>query len=263
MLYILSTIMFITDWAFVCHAFIKHSYNVSTMLSALMDNGPQWRSHALIDGITGSTSTLLVDITIIWCCWMFYDCQWQIVLLPITCAIAATVMKIMQIHNDFLHSTDNISNIKVFGPNINWSLIYALLSLATNLTCTLLIVYKIIHSAPRLFLFQIQRIISALIESSMIYTLALIMYLALAGRNMMAGGYTEIIAVYMRNIAPTFLVLHVETSPTSSSGDEESTDSRPLSDITFQPMGENSTGSDNSSDQSFSESHRIGTIESV
>ncbi|SJL15539.1 uncharacterized protein ARMOST_19040 [Armillaria ostoyae] len=258
MLYVLATISFAIDWAFVCHAFIEYNYNYYSLYTALVDHGPWWRAYYLIGGITGGINTLLVDITIIWRCWVLWNYQWQIVLLPIICAIAATIMKTMQILHAFPNSMDNISKSKGFLQNIDWSLVYALLVLATNLMCTLFIVYQIVHFAQRLFLFR--SIISALIESSMIYTLALIVYLSLVGRNIIEAYYADVVVGYIRIIAPTLLVLRVAARPTSSSSDEESTDSRPLSDINFQPMGQSSTGSDNSSDQSFLGSH---TTESV
>ncbi len=70
----------------------------------------------------------------------------------------------------------------------------------------------------------------------------------------MSCSLADCFLIMWQSIAPTLLVLHVAARPTSSSSDEESTDSRPLSDINFQPIGESSTGSDNLSDQSFSES---------
>ncbi len=105
-------------------------------------------------------------------------------------------MKTMQILSDFHHFSDDIGKTSVFDQNIDWSLIYALLMLATNFICTLLIVYRIVRSTQRLFLFR--SIISALIESSAIYTLALIVYLVLVGRNTMAGDYADIVGAYIR-----------------------------------------------------------------
>ncbi|KAK0244878.1 hypothetical protein EDD85DRAFT_946197 [Armillaria nabsnona] len=215
MLYMIATISFVIDWAFVSRAFIKYGDNYYSIFSALMDDGPWLRAWYLIGGIAGGSTTLLVDVTIIWRCWELWDRQWKIVLLPIICTITATIMKTMQILSGFLDSTADISKNGDFEQNIDWSLIYALLSLATNLICTLLIVYQIIRLAYRLFLFQ--NIISALIESCTIYTLVLIVYLTLVGMNLVAAYYADIVAAYIRDIAPTLLVLRVAASPTSSS----------------------------------------------
>ncbi len=107
MLYIFSTIMFMMDWAFMCRAFIEYGYNYCSLYIALLGKGRWWRICSLINGITSGMSTLLIDVTIvhqpiwscqlrttdilqIWCCWVLWDYQWQIVLLPIICAIATS-----------------------------------------------------------------------------------------------------------------------------------------------------------------------------
>ncbi|PBK61730.1 hypothetical protein ARMSODRAFT_1025456 [Armillaria solidipes] len=196
MLYVLRMISLVIDWAFVCRAFIEYGYNYYSLYVALVYMGPWWKAYQLIDDIIGGISTLLVDVTIIWRCWVLWDCQWRVVSLPIICAIAATIMKTMQIFSGIVTERGNIAQTNGFVQNIDWSLIYALLTLATNLICTLLIVYQIIRFAQRLFLFR--SIISALIESSAIYTLTLIVYLALTGRNILAAYYADIVAAYIR-----------------------------------------------------------------
>ncbi len=105
-------------------------------------------------------------------------------------------MKTLQILSNFLDSTDDISENGGFARHIDWTLIYALLMLTTNLLCTLLIVYQIVRFTRRLFRFQ--SVISALIQSSGIYTLALIVYLSLVGRNMMAAFYADVVTAYIR-----------------------------------------------------------------
>ncbi|PBK62556.1 hypothetical protein ARMSODRAFT_1024756 [Armillaria solidipes] len=98
------------------------------------------------------------------------------------------------------------------------------------------------------------------VVATAIETVALIVYLILVGRNMTAAYYADIIAAYMKAIAPTFLVLRVAVRSTSSFSDEESTNSGPLSDINFGPTGENNS-SLNSSDQSVSGSRGTNTTE--
>ncbi|SJL18782.1 uncharacterized protein ARMOST_22382 [Armillaria ostoyae] len=239
MLYVLRTILLAMDWEFERCIFIEYGENYSTRFTELMDDGPWGRAYCLVNGITGGTSTLLVDVTIIWHCWVLWDHQWRIVLLPIICAIAGTIMKTMQILSYFPNSTDDISNtggsVHYF---IDWVSIYALLTLVTTLMCTVLIVYRIIRFAHRLLVFR--GILSALIESSTIYMLALIVYLVLVGRNMIAVYYTDIIASYVKAIALTLLVLRVVARSNSGSSNEEHNASRDLSVICFQRMDENS-----------------------
>ncbi|PBK96188.1 hypothetical protein ARMGADRAFT_1028382 [Armillaria gallica] len=190
---------------------------------------------------------------VIWCrygvagCSSLWDCQWQVVLIPTMCLVAATGMKAMQMFSG-IHVLSDISKGALFVTEIDWSLI-----------STLLIVYRIVRFARRLSLFR--HIISALIESAMIYTLVLIVYLVLVGGNMMVAYYAEVVAAYVRAIAPTLLALRVAAGSTSISSDEESNTSGNISDINFKPMGENS--SSDASDESFSGSYGTRTTESV
>ena len=104
-------------------------------------------------------------------------------------------MKAMQIFSDF-QGVSEVSKNGLYAAEIDWPLIYAVLSLTTTLMCTILILYRIVRFACSLLLFR--RIISALIESVMLYTLMLIMYLALVGRNIMAAYYADTVAAYAR-----------------------------------------------------------------
>ncbi|PBK62564.1 hypothetical protein ARMSODRAFT_1024763 [Armillaria solidipes] len=240
MLYVLRMIAFVMEWTFECRMFIEYGYNYYSVFTAQTNDGLWLRAYYFIDGITGGISTILVDITIIWHCWVLWDCQWQVVLIPTMCLMAATVMKAMQLFSD-IHDFTNLSKGAFSAMEIDWSLIYIVFNLTPTLMCTLLIVYRI---------------------SAMIYTLALIVYLALVGRNMLAASYADVVAAYVMAITPTLLALHVAAGSTSISSDEESNTSGNISDIHFGPMGENSSSS-NLSDKSFSGSHGTRTAESV
>ncbi len=106
-LYILLTIPFGIDWALLYCAFIEHGYNYYTILVALVSSGSLVTRCNLVISITGSVSTLLVDITIvghlidscryakphnlqIWRCWVLWDRQWRVILVSIVCATAGT-----------------------------------------------------------------------------------------------------------------------------------------------------------------------------
>ncbi|KAK0222365.1 hypothetical protein IW262DRAFT_1460688 [Armillaria fumosa] len=250
-LYMLSTILFTIDWAFERRAFIEHSNNYYSVFTALVDNhSPLWRADFLWGGITSGISTILVDIIIIWRCWTVWDRQWRVVSLAILCVIVGTAMKTMQIINEFNIPAKDISGAAIF-PDIDWPLVYILMMLAPTLMCTILIVYRIICVAQKVFLFR--DIIAALIESAGVYTLALIIDLAMTVANINAVNYLVYIVAYIKVIAPTLLMLHVASLRSDSGTDgEESTNSRPLSDINFRPMWDN-TSSENSSDQSASQ----------
>ncbi|KAK0460271.1 uncharacterized protein EV420DRAFT_1673477 [Desarmillaria tabescens] len=204
MLYVLSTISFTTNWVSGHHAFIEYSDNYFQVFAVLQGFGPWWRVNYLVDGVMGGVSTLLVDIVIVWRCWTLWDHQWRVVLIPMICTIAGTVMKTMQIFSLFHNFTHDISKTVHLVADVNWSLIYILLTLTTTLMCTILITYRILRNTPRMT--ASRNIVEMLIESSAMYSLSLIIYLALVSKNSQSGYYADMIAAYVKVIAPTLLV---------------------------------------------------------
>ncbi|PBK62560.1 hypothetical protein ARMSODRAFT_1024760 [Armillaria solidipes] len=214
MLYVLPTIPFGINLAFVRRAFIEHGDNYYSVFSAFVDFCPLHTAYLLANGITGGISVLLVDITIIWRCWVLWDRQWRVILVPMGCVVVGTVMKILQTLSNIHKFTDDTSKTGAFAAEIDWTLIYVLLTLATTLLSTLLIIYRIVWHAPELS--AARKIIEMLIESCAVYSLSLIIYLALVSRNLESAYYADIIAVYVRPIAPTLLVGRVSAHANTS-----------------------------------------------
>ncbi|KAK0244819.1 hypothetical protein EDD85DRAFT_946116 [Armillaria nabsnona] len=116
-------------------------------------------------------------------------------------------MKPMQILSAVRNFTHDLSGDASFEPDIDWSLIYAFLTLATTLMCALLIVYRIVRHAPGMS--ASRKIVEMLIESCAMYSVSLIIYLALVLKNSEFSYHADIIAAYVRAIAPTLLVRRV------------------------------------------------------
>ncbi len=104
-------------------------------------------------------------------------------------------MKMMEIFGIFGTVPHNISK-QGYLAEIDWSLIYVSLTLATTLVCTLLIMYPILRRARGMN--ASPKIIEMLIESSAMYSLSLIVYLALLSKNLDPGYYAAIIAAYVK-----------------------------------------------------------------
>ncbi len=105
-------------------------------------------------------------------------------------------MKVMEIFSIFSNFPDNITRQGYASAEIDWSLIYVSLTLTTTLTCTLLIMYRILRRASGMN--ASRKIIEMLIESSAMYSLSLIIYLAFLSKNLKAGYYANIIAPYVK-----------------------------------------------------------------
>ncbi len=83
-----------------------------------------------------------------------------------------------------------------FAADINWTLIYLSLTLVITIICTVVIVYRIIQHSPGIS--SSRKIIGMLIESSAMYSLSLIVYLALVSRNSESSYYADIIMAYTK-----------------------------------------------------------------
>ncbi|KAK0492339.1 hypothetical protein EDD18DRAFT_1109086 [Armillaria luteobubalina] len=217
-LFVLTTIAFGVDWAYQRRAFIQNGTNFFTVFFALQAISPWWRVSQLVIGISGGLSTFIVDITIIWRCWVFWGRRWLIVVIPSLCAIAGTVAKSLQIRSTFINTTSDIGNTGGFAAQIDWALIYLSLTLATTLLCTLLIVYRIVRLASGVSSYG--KIVEIVIESSAMYSLTLIVYLALVARNLDSAYYADIIMAYIKVIAPTLLVGRVAAGSNSNLGSQ-------------------------------------------
>ncbi|KAK0460262.1 uncharacterized protein EV420DRAFT_1673457 [Desarmillaria tabescens] len=217
-LYLLTTIAFGVDWTYQRRAFIQNGDNFFSVFVALQSywavvenvptRGRYWRGNVHV----------IVDITIIWRCWVFWGRRWCIIIVPALCAVAGTVAKSMQIRSVFINTTNNIGETGGFAAEINWPLIYISLTLATTLLCTLLIVYRIVRLAFGVSSYG--KIVEIVIESSAIYSLALIVYLALVARNLESSYYADIIMAYVKVIAPTLLVGRVAAGSNSNSNSQ-------------------------------------------
>ncbi|KAK0244799.1 hypothetical protein EDD85DRAFT_1018384 [Armillaria nabsnona] len=214
-LYVLTTVAFGVDWAYQRRAFIENGVNFFTVFSALQAISPWWRASQLLIGISGGLNTFIVDITIIWRCWVLWGRRWLIILIPGLCAIAGTISKSMQIRSTFINTTRDIGNTGGFAADINWTLIYISLTLATTLLCTLLIVYRIFRLASGVSSYG--KVVEIVIESSAMYSLTLIVYLALVARNLESSYYADMIMAYIKVIAPTLLIGRVAASSNSNS----------------------------------------------
>ncbi|SJL17113.1 uncharacterized protein ARMOST_20655 [Armillaria ostoyae] len=213
-LYILSTVPFGINLAFECRTFIEHGMNYYSVFMALVDFSPWWRAYFLTNGIPGGISMLLVDTTTIWRCWILWDRQWQVIVVPMVCTAVGAAIKVVQTLS-FVHKfTDDISKTGAFAAEIDWTLIYVLLTLATTLLSTLLIIYHIVRHAPRMT--ASRKIIEMLIESCAMYSLSLIIYLVLVSRNLESPYYADIIAMYVWPIAPMLLVTRISAHATAS-----------------------------------------------
>ncbi|SJK98317.1 uncharacterized protein ARMOST_01582 [Armillaria ostoyae] len=196
LLHALTSINFAAKWSYIRSSFIENG----SFWIVLLRLTSMAQAASLKQGIAASMSTILTDLYMIWCCWMVWGRRWIVVLLPIISLISATVSKIIQVYHDYFDTPKGV-----------FPALYISFTLATTLWCTLLIVYRILTIAgvrhavegrPRLY----RRFIEVLVESSALYTISLIPFLAFTIRNNFGLYYFDAIAAITKGIAPTLLV---------------------------------------------------------
>ncbi|KAK0220009.1 hypothetical protein IW262DRAFT_1461173 [Armillaria fumosa] len=227
LLHALITIDFAVSWSYLGSAFIENGSSFWTVYMKLTLTA---QATYLETGIAASMSTIVADLYIIWCCWMVWGRRWLAVLLPILSLISATVSKTIEVYHEYFNT-----HVGIF------SLLYVSFILATTLWCTLLIIYRILTVAGlkprgangRLKVYQ--HFLEVLVQSSALYSISLIAYLALAICNTSGLLYLDVIAGIAKGIAPTVLIGRAAAGHTRPQDDY---DGSTVSSLHFQPASE-------------------------
>ncbi|PBK79899.1 hypothetical protein ARMGADRAFT_1172171 [Armillaria gallica] len=182
----------------------------------------------------------------IWCCWIVGGRRWPVVLLPILSLISA-IGKVSTSSTLLVYPTFYLVS-KVFevyheyftAPHANvCQILYISFVLATTLSCTLLIIYRILTvtvarrgAEGRLRVFH--HFIEVLVESSALYSICLILDLAFTIRDDSWGEfYSDVIATIAKGIAPTLIVGRVAAGHTRPNDDSDC-DEIAISTLCFQ-----------------------------
>ncbi|KAK0209250.1 hypothetical protein DFS33DRAFT_1272286 [Desarmillaria ectypa] len=198
-LYIVSIISLAFDWS--CHhaMFVNNGQNLWTKY--LFITTPHLPLMVGIGG-TGAICTILADSIMIWRCWMVWGQRWPVVLLPSLLLVSAIVFKIIGVYKTYTNA------------NVNYTLdfeLYSSFSLGATLLCTLLIVYRIVTVARAGAeagggLRAYRHIIEVLVESSALYSISLILYVAFNAHDEPVFYFFDLLASIARGVAPTLLV---------------------------------------------------------
>ncbi len=80
--------------------------------------------------------------------------------------------------------------------------------MATTIICTLLIIYRIVTVTGRMGIRSYRGVIEIIVESALIYSVSLLVYVVLVARESSGGPYADVIASAAR-VGPLFLVFSV------------------------------------------------------
>ncbi|PBK96997.1 hypothetical protein ARMGADRAFT_1077116 [Armillaria gallica] len=185
-LYILAVIDFAFNWSFTRTAFITDGQNFWSIFIAMFGATSSRAPDYLVSSITGLISTVLADTALIWRCWIVWGRRWVIVLIPILCTITSATIKSIQIYHGLQDMVDSVSqdcagNVNRFHDHLHRNE-YA--------------------SGIRTYRGSIE----VVVESAALFSVSLIIYVALVAHNSIADDYLDVIAAAFRGIAPTLIV---------------------------------------------------------
>ncbi|KAK0192544.1 hypothetical protein F5146DRAFT_1040409 [Armillaria mellea] len=194
-LHALITISFAANWSYIHTAFIDNGKSFWTVYLT-----PSGVAVSFETGIAASASTILADLFMIWWCWMVWGRRRLVVLLPILTLVSATAARIIQIYLDHFKK-----------PSEVFITLYTSSTFATTLWCTSLIICRILtvvrvkrRADGRLRLYR--HFLEVLVESSALYSISLIVYLAFTIQENLGLFYLDVISTITKGVAPTLLV---------------------------------------------------------
>ncbi|KAK0194506.1 hypothetical protein F5146DRAFT_439460 [Armillaria mellea] len=197
---VLATVDFALQWSYIRIIYIKHGERFA--IEYLMYSSPDRVEIGI--SIISIISTVLVDLSMIWRCWMVLGKRWPIVVLPILSLISGTVSRIIMTYEQCTNPEP-----KAFIDLL--LILYQVFILATILWCTLLIIFRILSigranggSGGPTTVYH--RVIETLIESSALYAIFVLLNIVLVACNNAANNYMEAVASIARGAAPTLLI---------------------------------------------------------
>ncbi|KAK0501039.1 hypothetical protein EDD18DRAFT_1102001 [Armillaria luteobubalina] len=200
LLYIATTIDFALTLSYVPTVFVDHG---QTMWTKYMSYQTPGMGITIGATSTGAICTILADSTMVWRYWIVWGQRWEIVLLPVLLLVSDIVLKIITMSRHYTPPDGYVLGY----------VLYSSFTLASTLWCTLSIIYRIVTVARAGEagggLNAYRHVIEVLVESSALYSISLILFVAFYARNDATMYYFDVLSAITRGIAPTLVVGHV------------------------------------------------------
>ncbi|KAI0313692.1 hypothetical protein OF83DRAFT_1140174 [Amylostereum chailletii] len=202
-MYALATLHLAQRWNLVRTAFITNGDTAATVFSYMLHQ-PQWS--IMVGATVVSANTLIADCVLIWRCYWVWDGDWKAIVLPVCTTIVGTVFSVFSLYKQAQPGAGLATDRAAF---INSATIYFSLPLATTLLATILIVSRILWFSRRVGVGRYTNVIEIVVESAMLYSINLIVFLPLQSRDDFNDAYPQAILAQMTGIAPTLIVARV------------------------------------------------------
>ncbi|KAJ7783378.1 hypothetical protein B0H14DRAFT_2400800 [Mycena olivaceomarginata] len=211
-MYIFSTIHIVCRWILMRNAFIDNG-DTSMTTSLYLIRPPLWLT--VLGAVVFTANTLVADSVLIWRCWTIWGRNWWVIVLPLCCTLAGAGEKSNRINTE--HSDNDFSGLGFKSIQeqaayfIDFATPYFALSLITTCLATLLIIFRILtmtdHTTRQSRGYS--RVIEVVVESALLYSVAMAIFLPLLVRNSSNDAYAQAVVGQVTGIAPTLIVARV------------------------------------------------------
>ncbi|KAJ6582110.1 hypothetical protein B0H19DRAFT_1252246 [Mycena capillaripes] len=184
-MYILSTVHAATRWILIKNAFIDHA-DTTTSTVVYLVQPPLWLT--VVAAVVFSTNTLISDFVLIWRCWTVWNNNRKVVVLPMICTLVGAGLGYRSIAEQAAYVLNPNLDINSF---VDYATPYFILSLVTTCLAT---VYNLTQ---------------IMVESAILYSVALIIFLPFLLRDSFDDGYPQAVVAQVTGMAPTLIVARV------------------------------------------------------
>ncbi|KAF9038937.1 hypothetical protein BDZ89DRAFT_1061061 [Hymenopellis radicata] len=209
-LWFANTVILGLEWKHVDHLFIAHGTSLETEFNFEVTGEI---ALTIAEDVLRALSVFVADLILVWRCWVLYGGNLKVIAIPTLCVITEPLSACMVIVSYVEDLTVTVS-----ASQVNWSLVYYSMTVATNSLCTILILFRIVRvSGLGASLKTYRGIIEILVESAAIdddgRTSALLIAYAYQFYTGAAIGtadpYPRMISYSITGIAPTLIIARV------------------------------------------------------
>ncbi|KAF9029547.1 hypothetical protein BDZ89DRAFT_1065331 [Hymenopellis radicata] len=209
-LWIANTVMLALVWKIVDQVFIANGTSLENELNYFIIDH-LWLPYGLALDVLQGLCILSADLVLVWRCWVLYAGSFKVVVIPGLCVITEIISSWMTLH------TIIAAPLSTSASHTNWLLVYLSMTVATNSSCTFLILFRIVQvSGIGASLKTYRGIIEILVESAAMYAIIYIAILIAYTYQVYtdtptttAYMYPTVISYSITGIAPTLIIARV------------------------------------------------------
>ncbi|KAJ6575770.1 hypothetical protein DFH09DRAFT_1455262 [Mycena vulgaris] len=201
-MYIFSTVHAASRWVQIKNAFIDHGDTPESTLLYLLRN-PLWL--VILPGVAFPANTLVADCILIWRCWIVWNRNFKVIIVPILCTIAGAALGFLTVATEVKQILNPDLDSNSFT---NFATPWFIMSLVTTLIATFFIILRIVTMTEG-NLRGYGRVIEIVVESAALYCVVLIIFLPFLALGLTEDGYPEAVLVQVTGIAPTLIIARV------------------------------------------------------